>query len=1357
MRGCVKEMAKNNQRFKEYHIGLDVGTNSVGWAVTDNQYRVLKFNRKSMKGVRRFNEAKTAESTRLSRTDRRRLERREDRLDFLKNVFQKSIETIDPNFFVRMNESAYYPEDKSIDTKYSLFDDNNYTDIEYHQDYPTIYHLRKELIDNPDVHDPRLVYLALHHILKYRGHFLFEGDLQKDSNFIDLLTTFDDWVYNIFEINMFNFNSLDVSEFEKTLKDRELTGSDKQKYIYSVINTEVDKDQKKIFKQLSQLIAGLKITDITMIFTDKEIEGTSSLEIAKDDFEEKLEGMSILSEEEKELIYKGKALYDWSILEEILNGEDSISYAKVATYEEHERDLTLLKQVIKNIGQKEYKKMFNSTQEVKNYVAYIGQSEKKKNKSTATVDEFYDQVKKVLEKAPKSDEKQVILNKIDTGTFMPKQRISSNGVIPHQIHGWELSNILNNAEHYLLFLRDTDETGLSNSQKIEEMFKFRIPYYVGPVNDAHKDEDGYAWVVRKESGKVYPWNFNQKIDVKASAEEFILRMTKKCTYVFEEPVLPKHSTLYQKFTVLNEINKIKIDGISIPVTWKQELYKELFIQNKTTITKKRLIEWLKIKGYIAQEAAPVISGVDLPLKSKLSTLQDMKDIFGEEIPSMHVVDDIVRYITLFSNDKGMLVEKLTDEFEQLTDDQIHKLKTKNYTGWGRLSRQFLEEISDTSQFKEPLSIIQALYSTNYNLMELLSDKFTFSEQIKSINAKNIPSINKLTYDLVDDLYVSPSVKRAIWQTLRLIDEITFIAKRDPSKIHIEMARGNEGGGRTTSRKDRLIDLYKDIKDDQILKKGLLEQLENEDEARLKSKKLYLYYTQMGKCMYSGEDIELSHLYDRNLYDIDHIYPRSKTKDDSFNNLVLVKRTLNDKKSDSYPLYDRLNINNQTKALWKMLEKKDLITKIKYTRLKRQEPLTDVELSSFIERQIVETRQSTKSIALILKQLYPQTDIVFVKSRHVSELRQYLSQVYNDRSFYKVRMMNDHHHAKDAYLNIVAGNVYHTKFTTNPMNYLNNSTHRGYNLAKMYDRDVKRNGKTAWIAGEDGSIKVVAKEFKKDNILTTWLQTDGKGELFDQTLMKKGHGQVPIKKGMDIDKYGGYNKPTIAYHAIVEHTNRKKREQWIVSIPVYIANQIHSEEDLKEFLMTTHDPQLKEVEILISHIHASNQLIAFDGKKARITGKSEKRYVLRNEIQPIFSDEFKVRLKEIEKLKIQDNLDEESIDINLVHEDLLSMYQEINQKIQLPIYREKNNSFIELVEDGYSFFEQLTLLEQIELVIELLKLVKSTRESSDLRKINGSKQSGVYTQGRNISNCEYFKLIHQSITGLFENEVDVIER
>lgn len=33
---------------EEYFIGLDVGTNSVGWAVTDTQYNLLKCNGKSL-------------------------------------------------------------------------------------------------------------------------------------------------------------------------------------------------------------------------------------------------------------------------------------------------------------------------------------------------------------------------------------------------------------------------------------------------------------------------------------------------------------------------------------------------------------------------------------------------------------------------------------------------------------------------------------------------------------------------------------------------------------------------------------------------------------------------------------------------------------------------------------------------------------------------------------------------------------------------------------------------------------------------------------------------------------------------------------------------------------------------------------------------------------------------------------------------------------------------------------------------------------------------------------------------------------------------------------------------------------
>ena len=61
---------------KEYFIGLDIGTNSIGWAVTDTNYNILKKNRKFLYGVRLFDEAQTAIERRVNRNNRRRLKRR---------------------------------------------------------------------------------------------------------------------------------------------------------------------------------------------------------------------------------------------------------------------------------------------------------------------------------------------------------------------------------------------------------------------------------------------------------------------------------------------------------------------------------------------------------------------------------------------------------------------------------------------------------------------------------------------------------------------------------------------------------------------------------------------------------------------------------------------------------------------------------------------------------------------------------------------------------------------------------------------------------------------------------------------------------------------------------------------------------------------------------------------------------------------------------------------------------------------------------------------------------------------------------------------------------------------------------
>ena len=153
--------------FGEWYLGLDMGTSSVGWAVTDTNYNVLKFNGKALWGVRLFEEAKTAEQTRGFRAQRRRLGRLKWRIKMLQEIFSSEIAKVDPGFFMRIRESRLQVCDKKETVKYNLFADNNYTDVDFHRDYPTMYHLRNALATQDGPFDVRLVYLAIQHIAKH--------------------------------------------------------------------------------------------------------------------------------------------------------------------------------------------------------------------------------------------------------------------------------------------------------------------------------------------------------------------------------------------------------------------------------------------------------------------------------------------------------------------------------------------------------------------------------------------------------------------------------------------------------------------------------------------------------------------------------------------------------------------------------------------------------------------------------------------------------------------------------------------------------------------------------------------------------------------------------------------------------------------------------------------------------------------------------------------------------------------------------------------------------------------------------------------------------------------------------------
>ena len=178
---------------QKYFLGLDVGTNSVGWAVTDQNYNLIKKSGKHLWGARLFGEASTTAERRTNRENRRRLQRRRWRMVMLQNLFNEEMNKVDPYFFTRLNNSSLRNEDKPEPAKvsYLLFNSEGYTDRDFFKNYPTIYHLRKAMLENDRQFDLREIYLALAHMIKYRGNFLLEGDLSTSNESKSLLSNFE--------------------------------------------------------------------------------------------------------------------------------------------------------------------------------------------------------------------------------------------------------------------------------------------------------------------------------------------------------------------------------------------------------------------------------------------------------------------------------------------------------------------------------------------------------------------------------------------------------------------------------------------------------------------------------------------------------------------------------------------------------------------------------------------------------------------------------------------------------------------------------------------------------------------------------------------------------------------------------------------------------------------------------------------------------------------------------------------------------------------------------------------------------------------------------------------------------------
>ena len=1370
---------------KSYSIGLDIGTNSVGWAVITDDYKVPSkkmkvlgntdkhFIKKNLIGALLFDEGTTAEDRRLKRTARRRYTRRKNRLRYLQEIFSEEMSKVDSSFFHRLDDSFLVPEDKR-GSKYPIFA-TLAEEKEYHKKFPTIYHLRKHLADSKEKTDLRLIYLALAHMIKYRGHFLYEESFDIKNN--DIQKIFNEFI-SIYD-NTFEGSSLSGqnTQVEAIFTDK-ISKSAKRERVLKLFP---DQKSTGLFSEFLKLILGNQ-ADFKKHF---DLEEKAPLQFSKDTYDEDLENLlGQIRDDFADLFLVAKKLYDAILLSGILTVKDlstkaPLSASMIEHYENHQKDLAALKQFIQNNLQEKYDEVF-SDQSKDGYAGYIN--------GKTTQEAFYKYIKNLLSKFEGAD---YFLDKIEREDFLRKQRTFDNGSIPHQIHLQEMNAILHRQGEHYPFLKE-------NKEKIEKILIFRIPYYVGPLARGNRD---FAWLTRNSDEAIRPWNFEEIVDKASSAEDFINKMTNYDLYLPEEKVLPKHSLLYETFAVYNELTKVKFiaEGLTryqfLDKKQKKDIFYTFFkAEDKRKVTEKDIIHYLHtVDGYDGIE----LEGIEKQFNASLSTYHDLLKIikdkeFMDDDKNEAILENIVHTLTIFE-DREMIKQRLA-QYNSLFDEKVIKALTRrHYTGWGKLSAKLINGIRDKKSGKTILDYLIDDGEINRNFMQLIHDDgLSFKEIIQK--AQVFGKTNDVK-QVVHELPGSPAIKKGILQSIKIVDELVKVMGHAPESIVIEMARENQ----TTARgKKNSQQRYKRIEDSlKNLASGLDSNILKEnptDNVQLQNDRLFLYYLQNGKDMYTGEALNINQL---SSYDIDHIIPQAFIKDDSLDNRVLTSSKDNRGKSDNVP---SLEVVEKMKAFWQQLLDSKLISERKYNNLTKAERerggLNELDKVGFIKRQLVETRQITKHVAQILDARFNKevteknkknrnVKIITLKSNMVSNFRK-------EFGLYKVREINDYHHAHDAYLNAVVAKAILKKypklepefvygdyqkydlkryiskskdpkevekatekyfFYSNLLNFFKEEVH--YADGTIVKREnieySKDTGEIAWNKEKDfATIKKVL-SFPQVNIVKkTEEQTVGQnGGLFDNNIVSKekvvdASKLIPIKSGLSPEKYGGYARPTIAYSVLVTYKQNNKIKNTMVGIPV--LTKLEFERDPNLYLRNLGINNVSHVIKLVKHT-----VLEFKHKYG-----TYRRFIVSNQELKRANQIF-VTTKQMKLISQYTTLDKNE------HDSLLKNNQQLIQSIW--------NQFLEfmLATDlvNKKQYDELILTNN-QTIEECRNIMNRVITTLSFTNINAGQKKIIFddTLSLPIKRWQFADsdkmvkkiiestLIHQSITGLYETRIDL---
>jgi CRISPR-associated endonuclease Csn1 len=164
------------------------------------------------------------------------------------------------------------------------------------------------------------------------------------------------------------------------------------------------------------------------------------------------------------------------------------------------------------------------------------------------------------------------------------------------------------------------------------------------------------------------------------------------------------------------------------------------------------------------------------------------------------------------------------------------------------------------------------------------------------------------------------------------------------------------------------------------------------------------------------------------------------------------------------------------------------------------------------------------------------------------------------------------------------------------------------------------------------------------------------------------------------------------------------------------------------------------------------LVSRDGYRMYVSGKSDggKAIVLWNAVNLCLNQDNVNYIKKIEKYNEKGELSEE-----ITKEKNRELYQILLQKHTEGIYARKPGGVGKILKTGLELFNDVTIEEQCYTLYQILTLSAVGTTRIDLSKIGGKKNTGTTKISKTISESNHLYLIHQSVTGIYEEVIDLL--